>query len=52
MTSNTTGTQPWSEPYNILIGDSAAIDSNALSVISNTYMEPGGLNGIRVYYGE
>ncbi|EMC97087.1 hypothetical protein BAUCODRAFT_147252 [Baudoinia panamericana UAMH 10762] len=51
MTTNTTGSNPWSVPYNVLTGDSADPDTIALTVCSGTAAQNTGLDGIRVYYG-
>lgn len=50
MTTNTTGSHPWSTPYNILTGDSALPNSPALAVCSDTHSVNTGLDGVRVYY--
>lgn len=50
LTTNTTGANTWSTPYNCLPTDSAAPDSIALAVVSDT--DENALNGIRVYYGQ
>ncbi|KAK0858770.1 hypothetical protein LTR03_000195 [Friedmanniomyces endolithicus] len=51
MTSNTTGSRPWSTPYNVLTGDSVEPSTNALAVCSATAAQNTGLDGIRVHYG-
>lgn len=53
MTTNTTGTQPWSvsTPYNILTGDTADRETMALAVHSGNADLNQGLSGIRVVYG-
>ena len=55
MTLNTTGSQAWSSPSNILSGDKSANGSIALAVCANTSASGTNLNtlnGLRVYYGK